>query len=386
MFALHRVMINLTVLILIAQSVAPPTDVKVFDTPNDAGGSITITWNLSTADTGNAVAFKGYEIHRSENPGGPFENIGFELLGKSTYEDKQVKDKKSYYYFLRAAGAEGGSDSQIIGPVRSRPQWFNTGRINALVILGLFSGLVLFYIERAKKNKNIFIRKIAGLDAIEEAVGRSTEMGRPMLFSFGLGYITDVVTIAALSILGRIAKKAAQYETPILIPNNDPIVMAAAQETVKQAYTEAGRPDLYNPDYITFLTTDQFGYAAGVDGILLREKPGAVFWQGYFYAESLILAETGNSIGAIQIAGTTAIMQLPFFIAACDYTLIGEEMYAASSYLTREPIMLGSLKGEDMAKVLIIAVLAFAAVFGTVSLFIPKLGTIFSGFARWFNM
>lgn len=373
-------------LLLISQIVAPPTNVKAVDTPNDAGESITITWSLSADDTLNAAVFKGYEVYRSENPSGPFENIGFELLGKSSYEDKQVKDKKSYYYFVRALGVEGKSDSQIIGPVRSFAQWFNSSRINALVIIGLFSGFVLFYIQRAKKDRNFFIRKIAGLDAIEDAVGRSTEMGKPMLFSFGLGYITDVVTIAALSILGRIAKKAAQYETPILVPNYDPIVMAAAQETVKQAYTEAGRPDLYNPDHITFLTSDQFGYAAGVDGILMREKPGAVFWQGYFYAESLILAETGNSIGAIQIAGTTAIMQLPFFIAACDYTLIGEEMYAASSYLTKEPIMVGSLKGEDLAKVLIITVLVIAAIFGTVSLFVPKLNILFSSFTRWFNM
>jgi hypothetical protein len=373
-------------LLIIGQVVAPPTNVKAVDTPNDAGGSITITWNLSISDTGNAVAFKGYEIHRSEQPSGPFVNVGFQLLGKSSFEDKQAKDNKQYYYYVRALGRDRTADSQIIGPARSRPQWFNTGRMNALVIVGLFSGFVLFYIERAKKNKNIFIRKIAGLDAIEDAVGRSTEMGRPMLFSFGLGYITDVVTIAALSILGRIAKKSAQYETPILVPNNDPIVMAAAQETVKQAYQESGRPDLYNADHITFLTTDQFGYAAGVDGILLREKPGAVFWQGYFYAESLIMAETGHSIGAIQIAGTTAISQLPFFIAACDYTLIGEEMYAASSYLTKEPIMLGSLKGEDLAKVIIIGLLIFGAVFGTVSLFVPRLATLFSSFSRWFNM
>ena len=80
---------------------------------------------------------------------------------------------------------------------------------------------------------------------------------------------------------------------------------------------------------------------------MLREKPAAIFLQGTFYAESLILAETGNSVGAIQIAGTDSEHQLPFFIAACDYTLIGEELYAASAYLSREPMLLGSLRGQD---------------------------------------
>jgi len=75
---------------------------------------------------------------------------------------------------------------------------------------------------------------------------------------------------------------------------------------------------------------------------------------GAFYAESLILAETGNSIGAIQIAGTAMPAQLPFFVAACDYTLIGEELFAASAYLSKEPKLLGSLKGQDLGKAIIL--------------------------------
>jgi hypothetical protein len=77
----------------------------------------------------------------------------------------------------------------------------------------------------------------------------------------------------------------------------------------------------------------------------------------------LILAETGAEAGSIQIAGTDQVAQLPFFIVACDYTLIGEELYAASAYLGREPILLGSLKAQDYAKaaVIILAALGLLA-------------------------
>ena len=44
--------------------------------------------------------------------------------------------------------------------------------------------------------------------------------------------------------------------------------------------------------------------------------------------------------------------QLPFFVAACDFTLIGEEFFAASAYLSREPQQLGSLKGQDFGKLI----------------------------------
>ena len=92
-----------------------------------------------------------------------------------------------------------------------------------------------------------------------------------------------------------------------------------------------------------------------VQGMMVRDKPAACFYMGAFFAESLILAETGNSIGAIQIAGTAMPAQLPFFVAACDYTLIGEEFFAASAYLTGSPEELGSLKGQDVGKVLVAA-------------------------------
>jgi hypothetical protein len=367
----------LTCALSFAQNPTPPTQVKARDTRNDAGKSITVKWTLSTTDVSDVAVLRGYEIYRSEKPDTMFENIGFALTGKTSYDDT-TQDGKKYYYYVRAVSPTGYADSEIVGPASSKPQWFNTDRTNILILAVLFGFLIIWYIERAKKGEKLFIRKIAGLEAIDDAVGRATEMGRPILFSFGLGGITDIVTIAALSILGKIAKKSAEYQTTLIVPNYDPIVMTAAQETVKQSYTEAGRPDLYNESHISFLTTDQFGYAAGVDGIMMREKPGAVFWQGYFYAESLILAETGHTIGAIQIAGTTAITQLPFFIAACDYTLIGEEMYAASCYLKPDPQMLGSLKGEDFAKIVNVGIIVIAAIVGTLAVLkVPGFSKIF---------
>ncbi len=55
--------------------------------------------------------------------------------------------------------------------------------------------------------------------------------------------------------------------------------------------------------------------------------------------------------------------QLPFFIAACDYTLMGEELYAASAYLSKEPLMLGSLKGQDLIKIVLVGCIVIGVIF-----------------------
>ena len=86
---------------------------------------------------------------------------------------------------------------------------------------------------------------------------------------------------------------------------------------------------------------------------------------GSFYAESLLLAETGFSTGAIQVAGTANVHQLPFFVVACDYTLIGEELFAASAYLSGEPRLVGALKGADLIKLVIVVLVLVGCVLET---------------------
>jgi hypothetical protein len=132
------------------------------------------------------------------------------------------------------------------------------------------------------------------------------------------------------------------------------MVLAAGQEVVQQAYIEEGKADYYNKDIVRYVAGEQFAFTATVNGMMMRDRPATNVYMGAFFAESLLLAETGNAAGSIQIAGTAQPAQLPFFIAACDYTLMGEELYAASAYLSREPLLLGGLKGQDWMKVLII--------------------------------
>ena len=160
------------------------------------------------------------------------------------------------------------------------------------------------------------------------------------------------------------------------MPNNDPLTLAAAREVVKEAYLESGRPDLYRENDIFFLTSEQFGFASGMSGLMQRLKPGAVFMMGYFYAESLILAENDYVSGAISTAGTTSIDQLPFFIASCDHTLIGDELYAASAYISRNPLEVASIKTGDWFKALSAIIISVGSIFATLSIFNPQFGEV----------
>ncbi|MFB3893544.1 MAG: DUF6754 domain-containing protein [Phycisphaerae bacterium] len=291
--------------------------------------------------------------------------------------DRKAQIDRRKWYF-RLAVLYGGRKTYIerdgvpvVVSASAKANWFKWGKLNNLILSLAFCGAVFAFIQVAKRRPNLFIRKIAGLDAVDEAIGRATEMDRPVFFVHGLAGVGDLPTIASINVLARVARRAAEHDTRLRVLNNDPLVTAVSQEVVQQAYTEAGRPDAYNADDVSLVASDQFSYVAAVSGNMVRDQPGAIFLLGYFYAESLLLSETGASTGAIQVAGTDAYTQLPFFITTCDYTLIGEELYAASAYLSREPRLLGSLRGQDIGKaflmiaiVLLSLVLTIALVFG----------------------
>jgi len=257
---------------------------------------------------------------------------------------------------------------------------FDFNKLNVLVGLLTFGSLILYFIYHARRGKALFVRRIPGLERVEEALGRATELGKSILYISGIGGEADVQTIASMNILGNIAEEVAHYDTDLLVPCINPIVMTIEQELVKHGYTRAARPENYKESSVFFLTDQQFAYAAAVSGIMVREKPAAIFLMGSFAAESLILAESGASTGAIQIAGTASPSQIPFFIVACDYTLIGEELFAAGAYMSREPLLLGSLKGQDIAKFIIMVLIALGIILISIEAFFPefKLGSIFS--------
>lgn len=366
----------------------PPQHLRVLDTPSDGGERLTVVWAPASYD-GPSVTYQvllgegsvpadpsllqtvaefGSDSHYVREakvawwvrPGDRGEHLFTIKNGKGV----ELKNGKSYVVTVAAVA---GSERVFAPPVPAVPaaNWINLNQLNNLILALLFGSVVFFAISQAKR-KDIFLRRIAGLDAVDEAIGRATELGKPVLYLTGAHDMSDPSTIAAAVILGRVAKRAASYETDLLVPHREPITMAVCQEITKQAYLEAGKPDLFKEDANFFITSDQFSYTAAVDGIMLRRKPAANFFMGSYFAESLLLTETGASTGAIQIAGTDSDHQLPFFVTTCDYTLIGEELYAASAYLSKEPVQIGTLRGQDLGKAFILTVIGMGTLVATI--------------------
>ncbi|MGE5179399.1 MAG: DUF6754 domain-containing protein [Bacteroidota bacterium] len=325
------------------------------DTPDDGGQSVTLTWTAPEPHPAHWILIR-------RERGGVFAPVDTLDGALRTHTDegegKQgVQNGTEYEYQLIADPPNPALDSGLSEPAAPNPDWIDTTKVNVLVVALLFFLVLFYFINRAHHGVRWKFRTIPGLIAIEEAIGRATEMGKGVLYIPGVQDIDDIQTIASMIILRNVARTTAKYETRLDVPTCAPAVYTIADEVVKSAYQDVGRADAFQGDQVRYLTTEQFAYVAAVNGMMLRDRPAANLLLGAFFAESLLLAETGHFIGAIQIAGTANVHQMPFFVVACDYTLIGEEYYAASALLSNEPLLLGSLKSADVVKLVLIIVI-----------------------------
>ena len=224
------------------------------------------------------------------------------------------------------------------------------GRFIGLLLDIVILVLVLYYTSGDKK---IYIRRVAGLDAIEEAVGRAAQMRKPGVASYALGGFT-YWTLSGLAILSHVADLSARTGTRLIVPTGGSteslIVRPLAEEIVKNAYTMAGAADQYNPDDLPFLSGQQYAYVGGYVGILQRTRPASVIMTGSHWSDAMNIAETSNAVGAITITSGSYISNVAALACASDYILIGEEAPAAGAYLSDDPAQRASIRVQDLFK------------------------------------
>lgn len=225
-----------------------------------------------------------------------------------------------------------------------------SGRAIGLIFDVVLLLLVVFYM---RSKKEIHIRRVPGLDAIEEAVGRAAEMGKPVVASYGIGGF-DYWTLSGLAILAHVAEVTVKTGVRLIVPtggsDSSLIVRPVAEEIVKNAYVMEGKEDEFNPDDVPFLSGQQYAYVGGYVGILQRARPAAVIMTGYHASDAMNIAETSNAIGAITISVGAYISNTAALACASDYILIGEESPAAGAYLSKDPAQRASIRCQDIYK------------------------------------
>jgi hypothetical protein len=244
-------------------------------------------------------------------------------------------------------------------------------RIGVLFFLLFYFVVTIGSLYYGSKGKYRKLLRVPGLDWLKEGVGRAEEMGKPILYSTGVGsggLNSDSAPhhLAGLNIMGYVAGLAAETQTEFKFLAGHPELIPLAKGYLREASVRAGAEEWYNEDMILFPGRGGFR-AAGIRA-MEEMRPATIYWIGIFWATALILSETGNYIGALQIAGQPDRFNLPFQIAACDYVMMAEEMYVTGAYVSKNEALIGSVVALEFSKLLFIALIIIGVILTTLGM------------------
>jgi len=236
------------------------------------------------------------------------------------------------------------------------------------IVEGKLSGLIFFLVALALtayyvQNKKVpYIRRVPAIDAIEEGIGRATELGKPVIASPGMSPSgIGASTVAGLSILSYTAKLCARNDLRLLSPMGGSAESYTTMELARDLVLE-GKEAAFNIDDMPFFSGRQFAWASAYCGMMLREKPATNIMVGVQYASAVYISEVGHEVGAMVISGTTYLSNIACLAASSDYVMIGEEMLAAGAYLSRDPGQLATIRTQDIMKMVLIGILILGVI------------------------
>lgn len=242
--------------------------------------------------------------------------------------------------------------------------------IDLLMLLLLFAA-VLYYLWRVSRGLSVPpIRRIEGMEAIEEGIGRAVEMGRPVHYCTGdfgrLSGPQGPAVIASLNLYSYTVQICAKNDIKIYTSlGMHPEIIPLAEAITEEAYKAAGKPELYDPANILYYGDWSGGLRLAKIGTILEHNVGLNIEAGVLWT-NIASHAMARTIGALNIGGTIRWVGMYGQAIVCDYLLITEEILAAGAKASEDPTLTSSIAAEDIGKFVVLGIGIISLILGLI--------------------
>lgn len=229
-----------------------------------------------------------------------------------------------------------------------------SGKVSAFVLFLFVCGTIIYLtLQGAKGKKFVLKRKLAAIEAIPEAIGRAVELNRPIHYTPGTESTTGgrgVQTWMGIVIGGYVTRICARLGAKVtwsVVAEHLPM----AREIYREAFTLEGHPGI-EPDVRYY-----GAFSVGCIETMAMDRSAVNILFGGFGSEFPQIAEAAARLGCFQIGGCSNPPMVPLVVAACDYSLIGEENFAAGAILSNNTVQLAGIVALDIVRILFVGLI-----------------------------
>ncbi len=231
------------------------------------------------------------------------------------------------------------------------------------VIFVLATALLVYTARyfRGRRGRRRTQRKIAGFEQIPRWTLQSAESNRPLHLAFGDAGVGGEHTPSALAgaeLFHHVIDGANASGIAPIVSMSAPSTLPLAQDSLRRAW--------HDGDTLSRARWSPRGlaYAGAVTASLAEDEPTAHVMAGSFGAELALMLECADRRGQPSLAVSDRLDGQAVAYALADHALIGEELFAASGYVSDDDAGHGDAAIIDVLRVLIIVGATIALLLG----------------------
>lgn len=243
-----------------------------------------------------------------------------------------------------------------------------------LVVLGI----VLVFLQLVARPVSRWVTTDAGgLAGLGRAMALAAEAGTDAVVSLGTGGLaraTDahsrLQTLAALPMLGHVARAAARSGVPLRVLTNDALAGVAAAATLDDAHARTATLERVGRSRIVMMGEGRPAAAGLV--MTTRARPAAAVAAGSLREEAALHLDGLRGSAGSLTAASADVAQAPMLLLAGGGALVGAEAYQAAADLRAEVNERAMVMAANRMIVIAVAVLAVGSALSLAGIIDPR--------------
>ncbi|GAB4513251.1 MAG: hypothetical protein OHK0046_13890 [Anaerolineae bacterium] len=236
-------------------------------------------------------------------------------------------------------------------------------------ILAILAALLLTALFSRRRRTAFSLRQIAAYEVMPTFVGRAIESDRPLhisLGSAGVGGSQTILAVASAELAYAMLQRAAVSDISPIVTLSETSALPLGQDTLRRAYQSRNLLERYRPSNVRWYPAGgrSLAFAAAITVAMGDDALGANILVGSYGPELALIMESSTRRDAPVIAVSDQLEGQAVAFALSDEALIGEEVFAAGSYLKGDISQTAESAAIDALRWLVVIIILIGFILG----------------------
>lgn len=247
------------------------------------------------------------------------------------------------------------------------------GRVTDLVFCIISFAAISWYLWQATQGKEMKLRTMEQVEAIEDGVDRAVEENRPVYVEPGcLVFLSGTrapIAINGMNVLRYTARLCVRKGARVILPVPfNPETYPLIDGIFREVAVSEGVPEAYRPEDVRYYGNTEASFSVGASTDIARTSASLVVMVGSTTSSEIYMSGVALSEGATVIYGNTLYALMGAAACMAHYSMYGDDVFGAGAICSGDNEVRSTMLGGDLTKLIIVALILISAILAAAGL------------------